>query len=98
MSEIKLFCPGQEDIATSSSLLDGLGMSEDVKSLEFVIRTLEKIFDYKLSINQRHLVLTSMQKIILNKQQITMLDCYEEWYKYSVLDNWSANVKRYFLF
>ncbi len=98
MSEIKLFYPGQEDIATSSSLLDGLGMSEDVKSLEFVIRTLEKIFDYKLSINQRHLVLTSMQKIILNKQQITMLDCYEEWYKYSVLDNWSANVKRYFLF
>lgn len=98
MSEIKLFYPGQEDIATSSSLLDGLGMSEDVKSLEFVIRTLEKIFDYELSINQRHLVLTSMQKIILNKQQITMLDCYEEWYKYSVLDNWSANVKRYFLF
>ncbi len=98
MSEIKVFHPGQEFSTASFSILDALGLSDDVENLEFVIKTMENIFDYKLSLVQKNLVLSSMQELLLNQEEVTMLDCYQDWYKYSVLDNWSANVKKYFLF
>ena len=98
MSEIKVFYPGQEHITTSFSILDALGLSDDIENLEFFIKTMENILDYKLSLVQKNLVLNSMQKLLLNQEEVTMLDCYQDWYKYSVLDNWSANVKKYFLF
>ncbi len=59
---------------------------------------MENIFDLKLSVTQKNLVLKSMQKLLLNQEEITMLDCYQEWYKHSDLDNWTASVKKYFLF
>ena len=31
-------------------------------------------------------------------QEITMLDCFEEWNKYPLLDYWNAYVQKYFLF
>ncbi len=98
MSEIKVFHPGQERSTTSFSLLDSLGLSEDIENLEFFIKTMENILDLKLSLAQKNLVLSSIQKLLSSEEEITMLDCYEEWYRYSALDNWTANVKRYFLF
>ncbi len=98
MSEIKVFYPGEEHTTASFSILDALGVSKDVKNLEFAIKTMENIFDLKLSVTERNLVLSSIQKLLSNPKEITMLDCCQEWYKYSVLDNWTANVKRYFLF
>ncbi len=98
MLEIRVFNPGQEHSTTSFSILDALGVSENVENLEFVIKTMENIFDYELSLVQKNLVLSSMQELLLNQEEVTMLDCYQEWYKYSTLDNWSANVKKYFLF
>lgn len=38
-----------------------------------------------------------LERVTENNQAITILDCYEEWNKHCVLDNWNAYVQKYFL-
>ena len=74
------------------------GVPNNPEQMELVIKTMEEDFNYKLNSEQKDLVVKSIQKVAGNNRQITMLDCFQEWNKYYVLDNWNAYVEKYFLF
>ena len=94
MSNYYCFQPGSGSL--SYNLLEGV--VEDKEGLELIIKTMEKSFDYKLNPEQKALVIQSIHKAAENNQPITMLDCFQEWNKYPVLDYWNAYVQKYFLF
>ncbi len=72
------------------------GVTNNPEQMELVIKTMEEDFNYKLNSEQKDLVVKSIQKVAGNNRQITMLDCFQEWNKYYVLDNWNAYVEKYF--
>ena len=86
--------PGSEN-TSSYNLLEGV--VEDKEYMELVIKTMEESFNYKLNPEQKALVVKSIHQLAENNQKITMLDCFEEWNKYCILDNWNAYVQKYFL-
>ncbi len=71
--------------------------AEDKEATEFIIKIMEEIFNYKLNPEQKALVIQSIHKAAENNQPITMLDCFQEWNKYPVLDYWNAYVQKYLL-
>lgn len=88
-----LICPGSYSV---SSILEGV--ADNPKLMEFVIKTMSKIFNYELNPEQKALVVKSIHKVAENSQVMTMLDCYEEWNNYPTLDDWNAYTQKYFLF
>lgn len=91
-----IFQPGSGDNHSSFNLLEGVADSPEQTKL--VIEVMDKSFNYQLNPEQKALVVKSIQKIAENNQEITILDCFEEWNKHCILDNWNAYVQKYFLF
>ena len=96
MSNYYYFKLGSENNCSSLSLLEGVAGNPDL--VELIIKKMEEIFNYKLNPEQKALVIQSIHKAAENNQEITMLNCFQEWNKYPVLDYWNAYVQKYFLF